>query len=66
MQVYVGLKHCRALGYCLFAVRRWCTRYDIDFKKLAHCELPVEVIEETGDALAKRVADLARSTADGR
>jgi len=66
MQVYAGIKHCRVLKYCLFGVKRWCTRYDIDFKKLARCEIPVEELEATGDAMGKHVAALAREVANGR
>ena len=66
MQVYAGIKHCRVLKYCLFGVKRWCTRYDIDFKKLVRGEMPVEELEAVGDAMGKKVAALAREVANGR
>ncbi len=66
MQVYVSLKYCRVLRYCIHGVKRFCVRYDLDFKKLAHGELPVEEFENTGEAMALQVAELARRVADGR
>ncbi len=66
MQVYLNLKYCRALKYCLFGVRRFCTRYGLDFKKLARGEMLVEEFEATGEAQALRVVELARSVANGR
>lgn len=66
MQVYASVKYCRVLGYCLHGVKRWCTRYDIDFKKLVRGEMPVEELEAVGDAMGKHVAALAREVANGR
>jgi len=66
MQIYASIKHARVLKYCLFGVKRWCTRYEIDFKKLVRGEMPVEELEATGDAMGKNVAALAREVANGR
>ena len=66
MQIYASIKHCRVLKYCLFGVKRWCTRYEIDFKKLVRGEMPVEELEAVGDAMGNHVAALARRVADGR
>lgn len=63
MQIYVNVHHCRTLGYCVFAVRRFCTRYDLDFKKLCNGTMPVEEIEATGQAIALHVAAVARKEA---
>jgi len=65
MQVYAGLKHARLLKFCLFGVRRWCTRYGVDFKKLARTEVPVEELENIGDAFGIKVAAKAREKANG-
>lgn len=66
MKVYLNLKYCRVLKYCLFGVKRFCTRYDLDFKKLVRGEMLVEEFEATGEAQALRVVELARSQAHGR
>lgn len=66
MKVYLSLKYCRVLKYCMFGVRRFCIRYDLDFKKLSRGEMRVEEFEKTGDALGIRVAELAREVANGR
>ena len=65
MQIYAGLKHARLLHFCLFGVRRWCTRYEVDFRKLARTEIPVEELEATGDAFGIKVAAKARETSNG-
>jgi len=66
MQVYAGLKHARLLKLCVFGVRRWCTRYEVDFKKLIRNEVPVEELEAIGDAFGIKVAAKAREEANGR
>ena len=66
MQVYVSLKYCRVLRYCITGVKRFCVRNDLDFKKLSHVEMPVEEFEATGEAMALEVVKLARRVADGR
>lgn len=53
--MYLNLQHCRALGYCLWGVRRFCTRYELDFKKLAKGKMPAEEFTATGDGLALKL-----------
>jgi len=66
MQVYVSLKYCRVLKYCLHGVKRFCVRNDLDFKKLVKGEMPVEEFEATGEAQALKVVALAKEVANGR
>ena len=61
MTIYLNINELRALGYCMWGVRRFCTRYQLDFKKLTRGEMPVEEFEATGDALALRAVAVARA-----
>ena len=58
--VYLHIGELRGLGYCMHGVRRFCTRHELDFKKLVRGEMPIEEFEKTGDALALRAVKMAK------
>lgn len=60
MSVVVTLAHCRELGYCTSGMRDFCARHGLDWAALRSSGLPVEVVENTGDAMALKAAELAR------
>lgn len=58
--IYISMVDARSLGFCIYGIRRYCKRYDINFKDLVRGKVPVEVIEATGESQAIRVATMAR------
>jgi len=61
----VTLAHCRQLGYCSRGLRAFFARHELDWPGFRHAGLPAEVIEATGDAMARRAAELARAERGG-
>lgn len=49
------------LGYCHRGARRWFARHGLDWARFVQMGLPVETIEATGDAMARRLADHVRA-----
>lgn len=56
----LNLQQCRALGYCLWGVRRFCTRYQLDFKKLRDGSMPAYEFEATGQHHAIKLVEYAK------
>jgi hypothetical protein len=56
----VTVRHIRAAGLCASGARAWFARYGLDWNTFLSPGLPAPVIEATGDALALRVAAIAR------
>lgn len=59
------VRHIRAAQFCSRGARQWFARHGLDFNEFITKGYPVEVIENTGDALGKQVAALARLDAEG-
>lgn len=65
--IMVKIQHLRAADFCRRGARAWFQHYDLPWGEFLENGLPVEQIEATGDALALRVAQIAREeAADGR
>ena len=58
-ELYLSCQQGRALGYCVTGMRRFCTRYELDFKLLVKGEMPAKDFADTGDALALRLVKYA-------
>lgn len=57
----VTLEHCRRLGYCSRGLRGFFAAHGLDWNGFRENGLPAPTIEATGDAMAMRAAQLARS-----
>ena len=64
-EIRVTVRHIRAAKFCSRGARQWFARHGLDFNEFVVNGYPVEVIENTGDALGKMVADIARQDAEG-
>lgn len=60
MEVYLSLLDCRKLKYCIPGVRRFCIRHGLSFHKLLHGKMLIKEFEDTGDAMALKVVELAK------
>lgn len=60
MAAVVTIEHCRRLGYCAQGMRAWFAERGLDWDTFRTAGLPADVIEATGDDMAKRAAALAR------
>ena len=61
----VHMTDVRSSGLCARGAKQWFERHGLDFKKFLLEGYPIEVIEGTGDALGKLVADKVRARAAG-
>jgi hypothetical protein len=59
----VTLAHARTLGYCASGMRAFSVAQALDWQQFRTEGLPASVFEGTGDAMAIRVAALAREQA---
>jgi hypothetical protein len=64
-EAIVTVEHCRALGYCARGMRAFFAQHGLDWQAFRAAGLPASTIEATGDAMAQRVAALARETQKG-
>jgi len=63
----VHMRHVRAARYCARGMRQWFEFHGLDVADFLKNGIPVEKFEATGDAMALRVAEIARKEAeDGR
>lgn len=62
-EVIATVKHLREAGLCARGGRDWCARYGLDWDQLRHHGIPAAELEATGDALALKVAAVARAEA---
>jgi len=53
------------IGFCARGTRAWCARHNIDWSKFVREGVPASVLIATGDALALRVVEHARSMRNG-
>ena len=61
----VRIDDVRRVALCSRGARRWFERYGLDFKDFLRNGLPASVIEATGDAFGKTVADGVRARSGG-
>lgn len=61
MKEIITLSHCRSLGYCLHGVRRFCTRYDLDFKQFVKEGTPVSEVEHIDDHMLRMIIERVRN-----
>lgn len=61
--VIVTIKHLREAGLCARGGREWAARYGLDWDQMRHHGIPAAELEATGDALAMKVAAVARAGA---
>lgn len=66
--IIVRVKHVRAAMFCTRGMRDWLVLHGFDVTDFVKNGMPVEQMEATGDAMALRVAAVARKEAeeDGR
>lgn len=58
--VMVKMEHVRAARMCSRGARAFFQRHNLDWEAFLRVGLPAEQIEATGDAMAIRVAEVAR------
>ena len=58
--VIVYQKDMRALRYCSRGVRAFFKRHELDYSDFLKNGIPAEQLEETGDAMALAVVEVAR------
>ncbi|WKB50849.1 hypothetical protein [Eleftheria terrae] len=57
------LEHARQLGYCARGMRRWFDGRERSWAEFVEHGVPARWLRESGDALAKRVAEQAEQVA---
>ena len=60
MEVIVTIAHVRAAGLCVHGARTWFARQGLDFRAFLAQGLPASILLATGDAMARRVVEVAR------
>lgn len=66
-EITVHVRHVRAAYFCTRGMREWLALHGFDITDFVKNGMPIEKWEATGDALALRVAEIARKEAeDGR
>lgn len=61
----VTVDHMRKAKLCSRGGRQWATRHGLDYMRFISRGYPASVLEATGDAFGKLVADIARKEAAG-
>ena len=68
MTLIVRMQHLRSVpgvrqspGYCLPMTRKWFAQHDLDFRAFARDGIDAELLLATGDPLALRLVEHARS-----
>jgi hypothetical protein len=61
----VTITDVREVNLCVRGARQWFTSHGLDFRVFMQEGYSIEVIEATGDALGKRVADHVRNKNGG-
>ncbi|TCP08397.1 hypothetical protein [Caldimonas thermodepolymerans] len=59
--VTVTIAHVRAAGLCVHGTRTWFARQGLDFRDFLAQGLPASVLLTTGDAMARRVVEVAQA-----
>lgn len=63
-QIIVHVRHVRAAMFCTRGMREWLVYHGFDVTDFVKNGMPIEKWEATGDALALRVAEIARKEAE--
>lgn len=63
-QITVHVRHVRAAMFCTRGMREWLVHHGFDVTDFVKNGMPIEKWEATGDALALRVASIARKEAE--
>ena len=61
MSVVVTMKHIRQCRMCSRGTRAFFAKHGLDWSEFLRAGLPVEALEQTGDAMALQVAATARA-----
>jgi hypothetical protein len=59
--VIVTIDHVRAAGLCVHGTRTWFARQGLDFRAFLAQGLPAARLLATGDAMARRVVEVAQA-----
>lgn len=61
----VHFRHAKAAGldYCSRGMRLWFNRHGLDYAAFLRVGIPAEALRATGDAMARRVVDVAEAEA---
>lgn len=59
--IIVTIDHARAAGMCVQGMRAWFARHGLDFRAFLREGIDAKTLLATGDAMAKRVVELAQS-----
>lgn len=62
----VTMRHMREVGYCARGVREFFARHGLDWSAFLRDGIAAQRLEDTGDAMAARVAAHARGATNGR
>lgn len=62
--ITIYMRHVRAASYCSRGMREWFALHGFDVSDFLKNGIAVEKFEATGDAMALRVADIARKEAE--
>jgi hypothetical protein len=60
-QTVITINHVRAVGLCVNGTRTWFARRGLDFRSFLREGLQADILLATGDAMALRVVEHARS-----
>ena len=60
-EIRATMKHIRACRMCSRGARAWFDRHGLDWTEFLKQGVPVEALEQTGDAMAIQVAAAARA-----
>ena len=62
-EIIITIAHVRAVGLCVNGSRTWFERHGLDFRAFLREGLDAETLLATGDAMALRVVEHARTQA---
>ena len=60
-EIRANMRHVRQCKMCSRGARAWFERHGLDWSEFLRAGLPVETLEQTGDAMALQVAAAARA-----
>jgi hypothetical protein len=60
----ITIAHVRAAGMCVHGTRAWFARQGLDFRVFLRGGIDADVLLATGDAMARRVVEHARSRSE--
>lgn len=60
-EIRATMKHIRQCRMCSRGTRAFFEKHGLDWSEFLRTGVPAETLEQTGDAMAKQVADAARA-----